>query len=135
VDNGPFADPPAAIGPNRPACRPLSGLHDGPSLVDRDADTALTGSVVDDTSSSEDGFENDYDLLTQFEAGRRLVENIERVREECSDAEGDDETARRERLAALEDAVKRHHEQRPAERSTFFRSSGGIERVDTTRHH
>lgn len=85
--------------------------------------------MVDDEPTSP---EDDYDLLTHFEAGKRLADNIERERQRCGEAQGDDSESHRSRLAALEDAARRHREYRPTDRPTFFNAAGVVERVQTS---
>lgn len=77
--------------------------------------------------------EDDYDLLTHQEAGRRLIDNINYERERCGDAHGAEAELHRLRLAELEDAVRRHRECRPADRPTFFSAAGHLERVKTAK--
>jgi hypothetical protein len=77
--------------------------------------------------------EDDYDLLTQYEASRRLTENIAEARLRSVDSDESASEAHRRRLDDLERAAKRHREYRPADRPTFFSESGRVERVDTTK--
>ena len=75
---------------------------------------------------------DDYDLLTQYEAGKRLTDNINAARRRCDEARGEDLDVQQKRLAALEDAQRRHREYRPADDPTFFNADGHIEEVRTT---
>ncbi|MCF6387384.1 hypothetical protein L2K20_10400 [Mycobacterium sp. MBM] len=75
--------------------------------------------------------QDDYDLLTHIEAGRRLTEDIDDTRKRCAQAEGREAERYRARLADLEDAARRHREWRPADVPTFFSASGSVERVST----
>lgn len=74
---------------------------------------------------------DDYDLLTHYVAGKRLIDDIKRERQLCDDSPGAAGEAHRARLAALENAMKRHRDCRPAERPTFFSAMGVVERIDT----
>ena len=74
---------------------------------------------------------DDYDLLTYHEAGKRLTDNIARERHRCDDSQGLEQEMHRSRLAALEDAARRHREHRPADQPTFFSAAGVVERVQT----
>ncbi|OJZ76025.1 hypothetical protein BRW65_00790 [Mycobacterium paraffinicum] len=76
---------------------------------------------------------DDYDLLTQYEAGKRLTDDIERERRLCDDLLGAEGEVHRLRLSALEDAARRHRECRPADRPTFFNAAGVVERVRTAK--
>jgi hypothetical protein len=76
---------------------------------------------------------DDYDLLTHYEAGKRLIETINHERQRCGDAQGAEAELHRLRLAALEDAVRRHRECRPADQPTFFNASGVLERIQTAK--
>lgn len=78
--------------------------------------------------------QDDYDLLTHHEAGKRLVDNIEQERQRCGESQGAEEELHRSRLDALEDAVRRHREYRPADQPTFFNAEGVVERVQTAKH-
>lgn len=86
--------------------------------------------MVDDEPTAP---EDDYDLLTHYEAGKRLADNIEREQQRCGDAKGSEAELHRSRLAALEHAVRRHRDYRPADDPTFFNSAGVIERVHTSK--
>ena len=66
---------------------------------------------------------DDYDLLTHYEASRRLRAEIDR-QHTGADAGG-------QRLTALEEAARRHRDHRPADRGTFFDASGVVTRLDT----
>ncbi len=85
--------------------------------------------VADEPTAPHD----DYDLLTQYEAGKRLTDNIEHERQRCGDSRGAEAELHRLRLAALEDAVRRHREYRPADQPTFFNAAGVLERVQTAK--
>jgi ornithine cyclodeaminase/alanine dehydrogenase-like protein (mu-crystallin family) len=87
--------------------------------------------MVDDSLTAP---EDDYDLLTQQEAGRRLNDNINQERQRCGDSQGAEAELHRLRIAELEDAVRRHRECRPADRPTFFNATGHLERVRTAKH-
>ncbi|OBH52604.1 hypothetical protein A5686_10560 [Mycobacterium sp. E2479] len=78
--------------------------------------------------------EDDYDLLTHREAGRRLTDNINNERQRCGESQGAEAEVHRLRIAELEDAVRRHRECRPADRPTFFNATGHLERVQTAKH-
>lgn len=75
--------------------------------------------------------QDDYDLLTHVEAGRRLAGDIADARRRCAQASGPEAEQYRARLADLEDAVRRHRDWRPADVPTFFSESGSVERVST----
>lgn len=79
--------------------------------------------------------QDDYDLLTHIEAGRRLTEDIAAARRRCEQASGPEAEQYRARLADLEAAARRHREWRPADVPTFFSESGRVERVVTKADH
>ena len=77
---------------------------------------------------------DDYDLLTHYEAGKRLSDNIKHERQRCGDSQGAEAELHRLRIAELEDAVRRHRECRPADRPEFFNAAGRRDRVETAKH-
>ncbi len=77
---------------------------------------------------------DDYDLLTHHEAGKRLADDIDNERQRCNQSQGAEQELHRSRLAALEDAVRRHREHRPADQPTFFNAAGVVEQVQTAKH-
>ena len=87
--------------------------------------------MVDDEPTAP---EDDYDLLTHYEAGKRLADNIKHEKQRCGDAQGAEAEVHRSRLAALENAVRRHRECRPADTPTFFNAAGVVERIQTAKH-
>lgn len=108
-----------------------NGRIDHDSAVDRHQQVNFTELMVDDGLAAT---EDDYDLLTQHEAGRRLIDNINHERQQCGHSQGAEAELHRVRIAELEDAVRRHREYRPADRPTFFSASGHLDRVQTAKH-
>lgn len=85
--------------------------------------------MTDDVASEQ---QDDYDLLTHTEAGRRLTDNIEETQRRCAQARGPEAEQYRARLADLEAAARRHRDWRPADVPTFFSESGRVDRVTTS---
>ncbi|OBI44084.1 hypothetical protein [Mycobacterium sp. E796] len=87
--------------------------------------------MVDDEPTAP---KDDYDLLTHYEAGKRLTDNIKHERQRFGDSQGDEAESHRLRIAELEDAVRRHREYRLADRPEFFNALGSLDRVETAKH-
>ncbi len=72
---------------------------------------------------------DDYDLLTHYEAGKRLADTIKQEQQRCGESPDAEDESHRSRLAALEDAVRRHRDHRPADDPTFFSADGVVGRI------